>query len=788
MSQFELTFWNDAAKYYTITEASNQKMISRTFEWTENYPRKLTVQVENKSSTPAENLLSTSFAGWDAGTGAIDIGVRVNYFVYPVAAPTTKTEVFWGFITEISQASNGILTIVARDYLEKYEYIQPNAIVYGNYRDLKQKDTTDYVGTTTIDGCTETGVVWPPVFVGLSRTDDTTNLGGVGASLEYLLGTTIIPDVEDPYEYWYSAQAFVAKGDGLIGLRYYYQTMDVSVDGHIHCAIQADRGDRPSGVDIASSEYLVGLGDHVNTPVQVDFTNEMASDTVQLEKGKKYWVVFSCDTSIKVTEDSGGFVAVIYHTGIGANPFADSYWWKVHDDADWTESVGDDSNLTLRLDFAYYEEIVFEDYYLSGTTIVCNSNGVPITTVSGGYYAAHIHRGKVSYYYGTVTTEDIFTRLIGFTPDPDVYGEVNANFDTTYSLYQTRGKSVGECFRELCDTFETAGAYTGYQHAIAAYRNDDDEDIITAGWRPFTFGYTFSHGADTTTDDEIRIVSVNLKRTTTQRPASVIVVGKATTGAPIIVQRDDRALATSFRTKSKLTLTTTHTDESINTLADADRKAWQILDSFTRGTWEGTVTVAGVYPDLFQLQVGSGYYGAGGHIHLKYSPLGINNVEFHVKGIVLHENTTEVQITNEDLLILNALTDARGRAERSESFIAPDDPFTTVFASGYTSAVEVAATMYMQLCTANSTIINDGVRVLCTRTANSRYNDSTYHAEFETINGHTIDGTNHVMQLELWDAASGGTRHTTVALYPSEHFPKWRTTRVIAEIHCKAAA
>jgi hypothetical protein len=772
MTQFELTFWDDDGHHYTITEAVNQRVTSRMMEWTENYPRKLTVTLDNRTTIPADNLLSTSFAGWDAGTGALDVGVRVNYFVYRETAPTLKTEVFWGIITEISQASNGILTIIAKDYLEKFEYLQPSAIIFKNYCDLTQKATTEGIGSRTIDGCTETGIVWPPAFVGIAVTDVETVLTGTGTYLALL---------SDMVDLWEQAQAFVALGDGLIGVRYQYTSMDITTGGNITCAIQADNGGTPSGIDLASSVFSIPLDSTINTAVQVDFTNELASHTVPLEKGRKYWIVWRCDAAIVGTS-----VGITYHDMTASAPYTNRFYSRC-----LTPVVGwfytFPYNFNVHLDFADYAEVVPEDYYLSGTTIVCNSNGVATTTVSGGYYSGHIYRGKVSYYYGTVTTEDIFTRLIGFTSDPDVYGEVNTNFDTTYALYQTRGKSVGECFRELCDTFETIGAYTGYQHAIAAYRNDDDEDIITAGWRPFTFGYTFSHGADSATDDEIRIVSVNLKRTTSQRPASVIVVGKAATGAPIIVQRDDRALITSFRTKSKLTLTTTHTDESINTFADADRKAWQILDSFARGTWEGTITVAGVYPDLFQLQVDSGYYGAGGHIHLKYSPLGINNVEFHVKGIVLHENTTEVQISNEDMLMLNVFTESRGRAERSESFVAPDDPFATAFVSGYTSAVEIAATMYMQLCTADSTGIDEGIRVLCTRTANSRYNDSTYHAEFETINGHTIDGTNHVMQLELWDAASGGTRHATVALYPSEHFPKWRTTRVIAEIHCKAA-
>ena len=786
MSLFVLTFWKTIAaneRYYIVSTVTHEKVVSRPLEWTENYPRKLTIQLENRAETAADNLISSSFAGWSAGTGALDIGDRVNYTVRMTSDPTVETQVFWGIITEVSQTSGGILTIVAKDYLEKFEHVQPNAIIFKNYRDGTIKSTTEGVGARTVDGCTETGIVWPPVFVGIATTDTRTTLSGAGSNLEYLMVSTIVPAAPDTLEYWYSAQAFVALGDGMIGLRYYYQSTDISIDGHIHCAIQADLNGAPSGTDIASSEYLVGLGTNVNTPVQIDFTDELSSQPVPLEKGKKYWVVFSCDDSIRCTEDVGGFVAVIWHTGVAALPFTDHYWWRLHTGA-WTESAADE-NLTIRLDFCDYEEVAAEDYYFddAANTITVRTNGVPITPIDTYY---DLHRGKVSYYYGAVDTGDIFSRLIGY--DPDATSVIAAAYETAYSLYQTRGKSVAECLRELCDTFETAGAFDGYQHIISAYRTGGGVDTINAGWRPYATGRTFSHGADSVVDDEIRITSVNLKRTTSLRPASVMVIGKAPSGLPIIVQRDDRALTASFRTKSKLALMTTHTDESINTLVDADRKAWQILDSFARDTWEGTITVAGVFPDLFQLNQASPYYGAGGHIDLNYSPLGIVAAEFHVKGIVLHENTTEIQISNEDVLILNALTEARGRAERSESFLAPDDPFTTVFASGYTSDIEAGATMYMQLCTADETNIPEGVRVLCTHTTNTRYNDSTYHAEFETNEGHTVDGTNHVVQLELWDATTGGTHHAKVALSASEHFPKWRTTRVIAEIHCKAAA
>jgi hypothetical protein len=636
--------------------------------------------------------------------------------------------------------------------LEKFEYIQPSAIIYKNYRDRVVMPHTDTDAVRTINSVVDGSIAWPAVFVGFATTDVTNTLGD---------GTDEV-DSADTFTYDI-AQSFTSLGEAIIGCKFYYYCP--SLTGTLRVSLQLDNGNNaPNGVTLAYVDTAVSAGPRVL--VTADFTT--ASVPIQVAKGRKCWLIFqqtthTCTCNLKAQDPIVGDSA--------------DYYVRPYTGGAWALSTTN-KNILCDIHYANYDEVAPEDYYFDAGTskIVVRLNGIPITTVDT-YYT--IYRGMVSYYYGTITTEDIFTKLVCYE------GGVGVDLDpalvTTYSLYQTRGKSIGECFRELGDAYETTGTYSGYQHSICA-----KGVTIYFGFRPYAGDRTFAHGADSTTDDEIRINSVNLRRTINLRPASVMVIGKGATGAPIIVQRDDRALTTSFRTQSKMALLTTHTDESINTLADADRKAWQILDSFARGTWEGTITVAGVFPDLFDRDGASSTCGAGGSIHLKYSPLGIVNEQFHVKGIVLHENTTEIQISNEDVLALNALTDARGRAERSESFIAPDDPFSTVFVSGFSNNVVTDATLYAQLEKAEDTAIDGMTRVLCTRTSNSRYNDVTYHAEFAMENGYTIDGSTIVNRVALYTAA--GLWITNIGLSFGEQFPKWRTTRVIAEIHCKAAA
>ena len=770
MSSFELKFHKTISaveRYYTITHAANQCIQSRTMEWTENYPRKVSVTLVNRTTDAAENLLSSSFAGWDTGvTGALDIGDRVEYSVYPTSAPTVKTRVFYGLIVELSQSSGGILTVAASDYLEKYEYLQPSRVFYSNYRDMKYKDWTQGTGCVTIDGVTESNIVWPAVNIAFAWTDVQSDLTATYSDIEPLW---------DGADAWYNAQLFEAKGNGLIGLAFSVTADDVGTQGTVKAAIQADSNGLPSGTDLGYGEAIITLGDHIDEEYQIDFT-DAAGEPITLTKGRSYWVVWSTEMTDAV------HVSIVTNHNLAANAYTDTYWWKQRPAGAWTESTSD-YNFELVLDFAEYEDVNVADYYFdSGASTIVVKQIQDITTV-GTYY--DLYRGRVSYYYGTVSTENLFDKLIAL--EPTMTANTDSNLDTTLSIYQTRGKSVGECLRELGDTFETTGTYSGYQHAIAHYESGGTH-YVKVGFRPSTQSKTFSHGADGSTDDELRLTSVDLKRTTAMRPASVMVIGKSTDGSPLICQRDDRAMSTSFRTKSKLDLLTTLTDESLTTLSEVNRKAWQLLDSYTRGTWEGTIVVAGVYPDLFDLNTASATYGAGGHILLNYSPLGISNGEFHVKGIVLHENTTEIQITNEDLLVLNVFTDARGRAERSEAFTAPDDPQEFVFVSGFYDDVETLDTLYAQLCSADNTPITGSFRVLCTKFASrSAYNTNTYHAEFELENGHTTDGSTLITQIELYDAATGGTEHAYITLSTGERVPKWRTTKVIAEVHTKKA-
>jgi len=755
-------------------------VMSRTWIHDENNISQLVVTLDNASLVVTENLLRSSCALWsNSVTGALQMGDYVRYSIYPTSSPSTKTQVFYGKITELRPAADGTLQITARDYLQKF-YREYNKIVFNSYNDLAIKPHTDSGGLRTITGISESNIVIPAVFVGFATTDARTTLNGTGTYLDPLYdGTNFFTD----------AQSFVALGDDLIGLRYYYQSGDITTDGHIHCAIRADVNGLPSGTDIVYSEYLVGLGSNVNTPVQIDFSAGTSSPA-QLTKGSKYWVVFSCDATIV-----GTFVSIIYHTGTPTTAFDDTYWWRQLPSGTWTQSVAGD-NLTLRLDFADYVEVAPADYMvdLPNTRLILRTSNVPVTTVDS-YYS--IYRGKVSYYYGTITHRDIcntLTCLMG-----GVAPTTSANQSQTFNLYNTIGKKLIDCFKEIVDVWELGGAWSGFQHAFMAYESGGVQYI---GWGK---RYTLNQAAafifswsDDATDDHLRILDyTGLVNQIDVRPAGILVIGgKDVNGNPIVASVSDKSLATSFATQMEdFTNVEKISDQNIVSQPDAFRRAYAALDSYARGQWEGTIRVSGVYPDLFVLDPTDGFFGSGKIITLNISPLGIVNQPFKVRGIVVHENETEITLTNVWSSIENRTSKTFLKTDRSEAFLAQVGMEDNVYFQCFKDVALSSTPLYMVLVDAMS--VELGARVLCSYHPATSYSAAgsgliVYHAEFEAGNDTTTSGSYPVSHINLYDAVTGGTLKATYYLYDNgppirnEQFFKWKTQRLIVDFATKA--
>jgi hypothetical protein len=752
-------------------------VMKRAFQHDENNISSVALTLDNASLIPAENLLHSSCALWsNSVTGALQMGDYVRYSVYPTSTGN-KTQVFYGKITEMRPTTDGTLQIVAVDYLKKFER-EYNKTVFANYKDLVVKPHVNSNALRAITGITESDIAVPMVWVGFATTDARKTLTGTGTYLALL---------SDMVDLWEQAQAFQALGDGLIGVRYQYTSMDITTGGNITCAVQADVDGEPSGVDLASSVFSIPLDSTINVAVQVDFTDELSSQPVPLEKGRTYWIVWRCDAAIVGTS-----VGITYHDITASDPYTVRFysrcltpltgWWYTYP-----------YNFNLRLDFTNYDEVTPDRYMVDAANdrIILANNDTPITTVDS-YYT--LNRGKVSYYYNTITHQNICDALAALVGS--ITSTTSGNQTRTFNTYNTVGKKLIDCFKELADVWETSGSWSGYQHAFA---HQEISGVQYIGWgkrlslSDTPAAFTFNHGTDGTVDNEHRIIDyTGLVNRTDVRPAGILVIGgKDASGNPIVASVSDKSLTASFATQMEnFTNLEKISDESIVTREDAFKRAYAALDSYRRNTWEGTIRVSGVYPDLFDITWGSGSFGSGKIVGLSISPVGIYQQFFKVRGIVVHENETEITLSNIWFDIENRPTKTFLKTDRSEAFIAEVGMAANLYFACHVDVAFTTTPVYMAFMDAsfNQLCVR---RILCEVYAAATYSGSglglrVYHAEFETENGFTVDGT-PIAELGLF--AADGTPllyYDLVASLRNENFYKWKTQRLIVDFSTKS--
>ena len=404
-------------------------------------------------------------------------------------------------------------------------------------------------------------------------------------------------------------------------------------------------------------------------------------------------------------------------------------------------------------------------------------------------------RGRVSYYYATIDAETVMDRLITcgaqfFKTSTTYLTDTDANITKALDVYRTRGKTYGECLRELADMYSYVSGST-YQCSLC-HRWNGSYHYISLAKRLTTADtpvLTLAPGYDSTTANHQRIVNADLRRSSGDRPAAVLVVGKDADGKPIYAKRDD---ATYIAT-SCLPHTLVEYDSGINTLAEANRRAYDLLDGIDRESWEGTVRISGVYPQLISRSAGS--YGSGQIITLTHSRYALSAEDFKVTAIEIgNDDTTLVTLSNRPRLSGNWIQRANVMAKRSASLQSPD-PETTLYIVMRKSDVVTDSTTYMQLCSADGVILGshsnyDAHRVLCTRLATPTgmddYNTYTYHAEFGAENG-----CGEIERIELYSEATIGTQ---LAQYDfssevgadTEPY-KTKYTRIVVDFHCARA-
>lgn len=760
----------------TITPASALVVGDPSLERHENRPQgvKFTLLLPNIAS---RNLLSSTCSLWSSGTGALEIGDRVSLSLY-LTSTRAKTAVFTGLVHELKAVGDNLVSVEAREDWAQYETLQRDAIIFADHKDLVYKSTgTDANGQTTIMGLSEANIALPLAVIDLMSGENVEELAQGG---ENLTGTTPAP--EDRY----LAQRFVANRGALIAVRWRASFASYPNDTNFYVGIWSDDNGKP-GTYYRRTVTLPSVSIPRDATVR-DYWTDFRVDGVPfiLEESKHYWVVFyglGANTQLRRQQIHK---SPNLPPGAGLTPVkrsADGSAWINYDDAASPGTWGN-SGLSLSLYVASYERQADIAQALSGSTLTLLGDkkveGVPLNITSVPPASIVPTRARVSYYHGTRTVREMLQDLIGRGACPH---NVSADLANTIKLYRTKGKSLAECIREVCDLRMSSGNYSGSQLAVAQLPYATELWVRRRKHVGDASSFTFSYGTDTSTDNERRIIagSVQLKRTTKMKPTKVRVIGKAA-DLPLVTIVHDRATA-GLSSRLGYDVEKTLQDDSLRTLDDCRAYGRAYLDAARAsfGTWEGQLSISGVYPDLFDLAVVSPTFGSGQIITLNYSPLGISALKCKVKAIRVQGVKTEVTLSSEDLLINNPFSDVAWRTARSESFVSPADAESNVVMEGHYNAVLPAALntlgsgqLYMEL--QNSNGVTQGSAVACTVTNDSGYNLKMIHAEFEASNGSTAPSY-PITQVRLRDAAGANSIQI-----PVEPCYKWKTTRAIVEL------
>jgi len=758
MSNYELIIYHGAGSV-TYTASNSSRIVDRQLEWHENYPKILRLVYDNADPVASQNILDSTCAIWTTGTGALELGDEVKYSDYPTSTGS-KTEEFYGKITKLKRdPKTGYLNIEARDFLEYYEAEETGRILYKNYRDsLAGALAYDFTNQWWEIG----SISDPDILLPLVKLEVTANKEAL----------TIATTQNGDSPHLPVAQAFFPTKPLFMGV--YFQVKADSTPCTINISLREDDGGDPAVVSLWSENYTFSGTIYEENSIEVDYPVEMVV-------GGRYWIMFDAI--------SGGDSCV----GVQTTPTYGLYPDYKYASGGWQTQT--DDNLDVVVGLAEWTDIPESDYeYVPASTEVriyqLPSGTKGIDYVVWPFQIFATYEAKLHYYYNKHTLEDIFRYLLEMSPaGPVITSSVSTDIGRTLHIYRTQGKSIGDCLRELADVFETSGTYPGRQHVFRHYKYGAYQNV-TVRFRyktSDTSAFTFSHGRDSSTDDEVRVIDADLEKDAKQQISGVTVIGKSPDGHPICAHRDDRALTTSIRNKVGFPYSISHTDDNLQTLADADVSAYAILDAGKRDVWEGSITVSGVYPDVETDYTVTGYGGSGKIITLNYSPLGIAD-KFKVTGYISHPNKTQIFLTNRDFLKENFLTKAITKAELSNAFQSPEDLQTNVYYPAFVDSVVTTATLYMELSKSENVAIDGSTRVLCTKLANTDYNLNVYHAEFEADNGYTIDGTSLVAWINLYDAASGGSKIAGFNVPSYDEFPKWKTTRIIVDLLCKASS
>jgi hypothetical protein len=751
---------------------SNSKLIDYELQCPENRKKVLTVWIDIGDTTPAVNLLNSSCALWtNSVVGALQEGDYIRFGLYQSDGVTVDV-FFKGVIKNLDQPSGTVLQITAWDPSARLDETKVSTTIYTNMRKKVEFGVTWDYGYPTVDSVSDADIQNPLVEVKVGIESINCALGDGAAGTERDL-------CGDPL--FRVAQPFIASGDLLWALSVRYTCSNFSTGGvpdSFRIMLVPDNGNTPGPEAYAIKTWDVQAASANETNTLAIVTVSPAGNRTWLVEGEKYWLIFKA----LATGGARLFNIEAYQTG-GSQLGSYSY----HDLVSY--SITNNSQLAIIMTHIRFEvqqpsDYIFDD---AANEIILIQTGHFLWWATG--------MAILTYYYGNITLEDVCKGLIKL--NTGLLQDVNANLDYTMKTYSTKGKSVGDCLRELMDIFETSGTFSGRQHVMAHYEDGSSIPRLKIGKRLDTTNDSetviASHPNDrpSNSDEWIIVGNPSLKKTTRMKYSKVTVVGKRwEDDYPLIVTVSDRAKSGSFWEKlDGITETLVVVDDNLQTLEDCYREAYRMLDAVSRDVWQGTITLSGQHDSLFDFDNTSASFGSGKILKLYWGELGISAVKMKVTQIILRRNNTEISLNDTDIELLNRISQSLGRLDKTESFLAPVGDVKTTYLETYAGVtIADSGTTTMYLYDTAGGIITSLLPRDCVKTENTTYNLKTFHAEFERHHG---ESTTKIRYIKLYNGATLRAtidlQRTVSSIVIDESVDKYRGNRLVVEASFKIA-
>jgi hypothetical protein len=735
---------------FTHSVLSSNKVADYELERAENYPLELRVKFWNKDG----GLVG---GGYNAtlGTGNIVSGLQVQCWLYSTLS-VSYPRFFHGEIVSTKQTGDGLLEVTCLSPLAKLDRCPIDKYwVAGPYREEYERLLV-YAATPTWPARIDTlDTTWvsPPLFVSVCLRQDPRVYSGTRTS------SVTLNNGSKMY-----AQSFSGKDGDHINLWNISGMCDAANTATLRIGIiECDPLTGPTGAWICYYDMTTLPNDGVWYGVAYYPDNDTGDGfkyADRLRPDKQYAIV------VKAVGDTS---TVHIHIGTDGGTFDPKAWY--YDGASWAQQTYNFA--VFALDFAPWDEIEVNRAYKNASYTDemwidgQGRNDIPDTN-------AYYERACVSYFYGTFTKKDVMDNLIWL-----VGSVVNPNVDTgitdTFGIYKTMGKSPLECLRQIADLEE--GGLSSRQLVVYDYwLNPTGPSYVYVRGKYKTSDASVATFSDTgTTDEEYRIVDYDLTKADALKINTVELRGEGGNKRPIFASAVDwtnRALfgANTYRL----------TDKNFTNYEDCLREAKRILAAINRTQWEGTITVAGNFPDLIDDTVGAvGTVRGGNIITLNISTLHITATKFKVRSVTCGPGKTIIAITNYDYSRQDELDAKRIRSRLAENFVGGDDVVKEYYLPARLASAVTDASLYMELQTAAGAAIAGQARVLCTKTTEGTIN--TYHAVFEPGNAYTASNT-PIGKIVLYDALTAGTAKGTVTLGGCEYFYKLKITRVSVDV------